>query len=190
MTSHDDSNGPDTDSSSRDRLLDAAIEIAGREGLNAVTYRAVAARVGVAHGLVRHHFGTREQMLIEAFRRAARQDTDDVRLEAGSIEEFGSRLVATLNSSGERQLLQFDETTHAVRGDLPLDNVRGLYERYIAHVHRTLENVGVEDTEGIMSGLVFAALDGVVLQHMVFRDDARTEQLLEQLREVLRRLAQ
>src|SRR4051812_3252600 len=62
--------------SSRDRLLEAAIDIAGRKGLDAVTYRSVASRAGVAHGLVRHYFGSREQLLIEAFRRAASQDSD------------------------------------------------------------------------------------------------------------------
>ena len=189
MTFPDDSTGPGVDSSSRDRLLDAAIEIAGREGLRAVTYRAVAAKAGVAHGLVRHHFGTREQMLIEAFRRAASQDSDEVKLEAASIEEFASGFVATMNATGPRQLLQFDETTQAVRGNLPVDNVRGLYERYIAQVGQTLANVGVRDEDGSVAGFVFATLDGVVLQHMVFRDDARTERLLEQLRDCLRRLA-
>lgn len=189
MTFPDDSTGPGTDSSNRDRLLDAAIEIAGREGLHAVTYRAVAAKAGVAHGLVRHHFGTREQMLIEAFRRAASQDSDEVKLDAASIEDFASGFVPTLNATGARQLLQFDETTHAVRGNLPVDNVRGLYERYIAQVRQTLANVGVQDDDGSVAGFVFATLDGLVLQHMVFRDDARTERLLEQLRDCLRRLA-
>lgn len=189
MTFPDDSTGPGVDSSSRDRLLDAAIEIAGREGLRAVTYRAVAAKAGVAHGLVRHHFGTREQMLIEAFRRAANQDSDDVKLEAASIEEFASGFVATMNATGPRQLLQFDETTQAVRGNLPVDNVRGLYERYIAQVGQTLANVGVRDEDGSVAGFVFATLDGLVLQHMIFRDDARTERLLAQLRDCLRRLA-
>ena len=189
MTFPDDSTGPGVDSSSRDRLLDAAIEIAGREGLRAVTYRAVAAKAGVAHGLVRHHFGTREQMLIEAFRRAANQDSDDVKLEAASIEEFASGFVATMNATGPRQLLQFDETTHALRGNLPVDNVRGLYVRYITQVRRTLANVGVQDEDGSVAGFVFASLDGLVLQHMIFRDDARTERMLEQLRGCLRRLA-
>ena len=189
MTFPEDSTGPGADSSSRDRLLDAAIEIAGREGLRAVTYRAVAAKAGVAHGLVRHHFGTREQMLIEAFRRAANQDSDEVKLEAASIEEFASGFVSTMNATGPRQLLQFDETTQAVRGNLPVDNVRGLYERYIAQVGQTLANVGVRDEDGSVAGFVFATLDGLVLQHMIFRDDARTERMLEQLRGCLRRLA-
>lgn len=174
--------------SSRDRLLDAAMEIGGREGLRAVTYRAVAARAGVAHGLVRHHFGSREQLLTEAFRRAAAKDSDSARLRADSIEDFASTFVESLNASWERALLQFDETTQAIRGGLPIDNVRQQYERYIAQVRHTLNTVGLDD-DGRAASVVFAALDGLVLQHLVFGDDARTEQLLESLRDVVRRLA-
>jgi hypothetical protein len=76
-----------------------------------------------------------------------------------------------------------------VRGNLPVDNVRGLYVRYIAQVSQTLANVGVRDEDGSVAGFVFATLDGLVLQHMIFPDDARTERLLEQLRDCLRRLA-
>ncbi|MBY4013234.1 TetR/AcrR family transcriptional regulator [Rhodococcus fascians] len=188
MNAADDSTEHESDQSTRDRLLDAAIDIAGETGVQAVTYRAVAARVGMAHGLVRHHFGTREQLLIEAFRRAAEQDSDDVGLEANSIDEFASNLVPTLNISRKRQLLQYDETTQAVRGNLPIENVRGLYRRYAAQVRHTLDNAGVPDPDGSISELVFSALDGLVMQHMVFSDDDRTSQLLEQLREVLRRL--
>jgi AcrR family transcriptional regulator len=188
MNAADDSTEHESGQSTRDRLLDAAIDIAGETGAQAVTYRAVAARVGMAHGLVRHHFGTREQLLIEAFRRAATQDSDDVGLEANSIDEFASNLVRTLNTSRKRQLLQYDETTQAVRGNLPVENVRELYRRYAAQVRNTLDNAGVPDPDGIVSELVFSALDGLVLQHMVFSDDHRTAQLLEQLREVLRRM--
>ncbi|MBY6537928.1 TetR/AcrR family transcriptional regulator [Rhodococcus sp. BP-349] len=188
MSAADGSTDSDTDQSTRDRLLDAAIDIAGETGLQAVTYRAVAARVGMAHGLVRHHFGTREQLLVEAFRRAATQDSDQAGLAANSIDEFAAGLVETLNGSRRRQLLQYDETTQAVRGNLPIENVRGLYRRYTAQVGGTLHTAGVPDPDGSVSGLVFSALDGIVLQHMIFADDDRTSQLLEQLREVLRRM--
>ena len=175
--------------SSKDRLLDAAIQIAGREGLSAVTYRAVAARAGVTHGLVRHHFGTREQLLNEAFRRAAEQDSDGVRLRADTIEEFASTFVESFNDSWERSVLQFDETTQAIRGALPMDNIRQQYEGYIDKVRETFTAVGIDDPDGRVAALMFAALDGLTLQHLIFREDLRTEQLLDTLRDVLTRLA-
>lgn len=174
--------------SSKDRLLDAAIEIAGRGGLAAVTYRAVAAKAGVAHGMVRHHFGTREQLLAEAFRRAASKDSDRVRLEAASIDEFASTFVASLNTSWEGPLLQFDETTQAIRGALPIDNIRQQYARYVDKVSRTFDNVGIADADGRVAAVVFAALDGLVLQHLVFGDDERTERCLDALRDIIKTL--
>jgi AcrR family transcriptional regulator len=175
--------------SSKDRLLDAAIQIAGREGRSAVTYRAVAARAGVTHGLVRHHFGTREQLLNEAFRRAAEQDSDGVHLRADTVEEFASTFVDWFNASWERSVLQFDETTQAIRGALPMDNIRQQYEGYIDKVGRTLAAVGIDDPDGRVAALVFAALDGLALQHLIYREDLRTEHVLDALRDILIRLA-
>lgn len=175
--------------SSKDRLLDAAIQIAGRKGLSAVTYRAVAARAGVTHGLVRHHFGTREQLLNEAFRRAAEQDSDGVRLTVDTIEEFASTFVEAFNESWERSVLQFDETTQAIRGALPMDNIRQQYEGYIDKVGQTFAAVGINDPDGRVAALVFAALDGLALQHLIFREDLRTERVLDVLRDILARLA-
>ena len=189
MTSEPDLAREDERLSSKDRLLDAAIQIAGREGLSAVTYRAVAARAGVTHGLVRHHFGTREQLLNEAFRRAAEQDSDGVRLRVDTIEEFASAFVEVFNESWERAVLQFDETTQAIRGALPMDNIRQQYEGYIDKVGQTFGAVGIDDPDGRIAALVFAALDGLALQHLIFRDDLRTEHVLEVLRDILTGLA-
>jgi AcrR family transcriptional regulator len=58
--------GSPTPPSTRDRLLEAVIQIAGREGPHVVTHRSVAARAQVTHGLVRHYFGTRQALLEEA----------------------------------------------------------------------------------------------------------------------------
>lgn len=181
---------PDSEQpSSKDRLLDAAIEIAGREGLPAVTYRAVAARAGVAHGLVRHHFGSREQLLNEAFRRSADRDSDGSRLGTDTIEDFASTFVDWVNASWDGALLQFDETTQAIRGGLPIDNIRQHYERYLGKVSQTFDSIGVADPDGRVAALVFAALDGLVLQHLIFRDDLRTENVLDALRDILARVA-
>lgn len=169
----------------RSRLLEAAIQIAGTEGQDKVTYRSVAARAGVTHGLVRFHFGTREALLTEAFEYAARRDAAEARLLTDDIETFGSELVRTISDGGGRQILQYDFLLRAVRGGAPMDRVTALYDFYIDQVAGTLENLELDDPDGSLAAMVFATLDGLVLQHAIYGSAERTEQVLRQLRTVL-----
>ena len=42
----------------REKILDAVLELVGLEGPSAVTYRSVAERAGVAQGVMTYHFGS------------------------------------------------------------------------------------------------------------------------------------
>lgn len=57
----------------REELVRAAIALVARKGFAAVTLRDVAAEVGVAHGLIRHYFASREALLAAAFDTAVRE---------------------------------------------------------------------------------------------------------------------
>lgn len=54
----------------RARLADAILDVAGREGIEHVTLRAVAAEAGVSMGQVQHYFTTKEEMLLYAIHHA------------------------------------------------------------------------------------------------------------------------
>lgn len=47
----------------RQQLLESAFAVAARDGLDALTIRAVAAEAGLSHGLVLFHFGSKEGLL-------------------------------------------------------------------------------------------------------------------------------
>lgn len=175
--------------STRDRLLQAVIEIAGREGQHMVTYRSVAARASVTHGLVRHYFGTREAMLNEAMQLAARQDLDVITLSTDSVNDFASGTVEALAENWHRQFLMFDLTLNAIRGVGDREAPVELYDSVIAEVSQTLRNLGVDDPGGTRAALLLAALDGVILQHVLYGSDERTEAMLAHLRELLGLLA-
>jgi AcrR family transcriptional regulator len=49
----------------RRQILDAALQVAARDGLRSLTLRGVAAEAGLSHGLVLFHFG-RKQALVDA----------------------------------------------------------------------------------------------------------------------------
>lgn len=53
----------DQPESSRERILEAALTLLGREGLEALSFRRVAAGAGVALGLAHYHFGSKEKLL-------------------------------------------------------------------------------------------------------------------------------
>ena len=51
----------------REQILAATLRLVARDGFARVTLRDVAAEVGVVHGLIRHYFATREQLVAAAF---------------------------------------------------------------------------------------------------------------------------
>jgi AcrR family transcriptional regulator len=56
---------PDRGSSTRDRILASALELAGREGLGALTTRRVAREAGVNLGLLHYYFESKEALVGE-----------------------------------------------------------------------------------------------------------------------------
>jgi AcrR family transcriptional regulator len=56
------------DSSNRQRLLDAAVACIAEEGYYRASSNHIARRAGVTWGVIQHHFGTREQLLLEVAR--------------------------------------------------------------------------------------------------------------------------
>lgn len=62
----------------RGAIVDAALAVARRKGLGATTVRDVATEMGTSSGLVHHYFDSMDDVLAEAFARAARRDLDAV----------------------------------------------------------------------------------------------------------------
>ena len=67
----------------RVEILDAAIEIFGNRGFAGGSLQEIADRVGMTHAGVLHHFGSKEQLLIEVL--AHRDRTDVAHLEGRHI---------------------------------------------------------------------------------------------------------
>jgi AcrR family transcriptional regulator len=54
-----------TKPSTRERILDAALTILGRDGFHGLTTRAIADEVGINQALINYHFGTKDKLLLE-----------------------------------------------------------------------------------------------------------------------------
>src|SRR5688500_9316075 len=122
----------------RDALLGAAIRVVARRGLRHLTYRAVAEEAGVTHGLVAHHFGSRDALIEEALAYAVRTSVTGSVLEAGTgrIDDFVTGLSGMVQDDPDLQAFQYELLLEARRSPELLPHVRALYDEYHAAAER------------------------------------------------------
>ncbi len=159
-------------------------------GFAGLTYRAVAAEAGVTHGLVSYHFGSLEAMISEALALAADEAISDSRMSvsSGELDTFANRISTLVSEHTEAQSYQFELTFEARRRPELAGQIRALYENYYAVIERSLMALGVS-RDPALTRLVFAALDGLVLQQLIFGDAGATDASIERLQELLATLA-
>lgn len=88
----------------REEILAAAAAIAVEEGLERITLRAVADRLGVRAGLITHYFPAAEDLVVEAFERAAIAEREHFFAPDGTPLERLARFVAHIESGASRPL--------------------------------------------------------------------------------------
>lgn len=158
----------------RDALLSAVVQVVAEKGLRGVTYRSVAARAGVNHTLVTHHFGSIEGLLIATMEWAVQRSIDETELAhvADFDGRFADSLMAAVSSEPELQLFQFEMMLEARRRPEILPIVERLYGNYVGTVEAALRQRGM-DTEGEAALAIFAALDGLMLQFLTLGKAAK-----------------
>ncbi|MFI5659980.1 TetR/AcrR family transcriptional regulator [Streptomyces sp. NPDC051684] len=176
----------------RTALLDAAVRVVAQGGLRKLTYRAVAQEAGVTHGLVVHHFGSRDALIEEAVNHAIHSSLGSSALGDGTGRpaDFSSGLVDMVESGPELQAFQYELLLEARRRPELLPHLRSLYEEYFEATRRELERMLPGPVDRGTYRLVFAALEGLVLHQLVFGEREATEEALDRLRSLLTDLAQ
>lgn len=173
------------DVSGRSALLRATVVVVASGGLRALTYRAVAAEAGVSHGLVRHHFGTRDQLIAEAMEYAIDESLrgSNMLKDALTVEEFAGGIESLADREAGIQSFQYELLLESRRRP----ELRPLAERHYAAyreaIRRQLQRLGVVDDE--LAELIWFALDGIVFKQLVLPEDAtravrRIRSLVEQ----------
>ena len=170
----------------REALLRAVVRVVARSGFAGLTYRAVAKEAGVTHGLVTYHFGSRDAMVHEALAWAASDAIRDSHIQVadGGLPEFAESLAELVATEPDAQAFQFELALEARRRPALRPEVRALYENYFGVIERSLEALDLSD-DPVLARLVFAALDGIVLQQLIFGDGEATDASLERLRSIL-----
>ena len=171
-------------------LLRAVPKTVAKLGFRGLTYRALAAEAGVTYGLISYHFGTREALIEEAAKLAAEEAITGSILvpESGEIDDFASGLTTLLREDPSGQAFQFDLVTEAMRNKKLHPSVVTLYTRYIDAVDDALREFGIDD-DPYLARVIFAALDGLTLQQLIFEDEGETEKAIVRLREIIAAVA-
>jgi AcrR family transcriptional regulator len=174
----------------REALLNAAVRVVARGGLRKLTYRAVAEEAGVTHGLVVHHFGSRDALIEEALAHTIRTSLSTSALEPGTgkVADFSTGLSDMVTADPGTQAFQYELLLESRRRPELLPQLRALYDEYFEATRRELNRMLPAGADQAMTRLVFAALDGLVLHQLVLGEPEVTDAALEQLRALLRLL--
>ncbi|MHB1536979.1 MAG: TetR/AcrR family transcriptional regulator [Solirubrobacteraceae bacterium] len=170
----------------REALLTAAARVIARDGFGGLTYRSVAEAAGTTHGLVSYHFGSRDNLIHETVLKACRDAVEGARLEpeSGRLEDFASGLSTLAAEASDEQVLQFELALEATRRKELVPEVRTLYEQYFAVTRNALASFGLEPHDALVR-LVFAALDGITLQQLIYDRPQDTEASIAALRKLI-----
>lgn len=156
-------------------------------GLRALTYRAVAAEAGVSHGLVRHHFGTRDQLIAEAMEYAIDQSLRESNMLRGAltVDEFAGGIESLADREAEIQSFQYELLLECRRRPELRPLAVRHYQAYHEAISRQLRRLGVEDLD--LTELIWFALDAIVFKQLVAPEDPT--RAVRRIRELVRAAA-
>ncbi|MEU5893545.1 TetR family transcriptional regulator [Streptomyces sp. NPDC047461] len=174
----------------REALLNAAVRVVAQGGLRRLTYRAVAQEAGTTHGLVVHHFGSRDALIEEALAHAIRTSLNTSALEPGTgkVADFSVGVSDMVTADPDIQAFQYELLLESRRRPELLPHLRALYDEYFDASGRELARMLPDGAGRPLTRLVFAALDGLVLHQLVFGEPETTDAAIEELRALLRLL--
>lgn len=167
----------------KEALLRATIVVVARGGLRALTYRAVAAEAGLSHGLVRHHFGTRDQLIAQAMEFAIDESLRGSNMLRADLStaEFAAGIESLAEREGDIQAFQYELLLEARRRPELQPHAERHYRAYREAIFGQLARLGV--TDSAFAEVVWFALDAIVFTQLVLPGDVT--QALQRLRTLI-----
>ena len=182
----------------RARLVDAAIEVMGREGVAHTTTRAIVAEAGMQIGVFHYCFRSKEELVLEVIRTISRRTFAVVTDGLGSsgdpadiIRRAARVYWADIAARPLQHLLSYELTQHALRQPGEEEAAVVQYAGYYAGLEGLLTNVAA--TGGFrwrtpvdqLARFTLATIEGITIQWLVGRDESMTLRLLDQLADYL-----
>ena len=170
----------------REALCAALVRVVARSGLDGVTYRSVAKEAGLSHGAASYHFATRDEMIQEALLWASRHSIQTSRIAVdGGLDELAGDLPQLMTDFPEEAMFSFELVLASVRRPELASDIRASYYEFVDAVRASLENLGFGDSLEL-ARVVFATIDGLSIQHLIYRDRRATEEGVKVLQGLLR----
>lgn len=193
----------------RTHLIEAAIGLAERKGVAAVTTRDVAQAAGVSLGVVHYCFENKDALMTEVVKTLTTELRDSVD-EDPNVVEWAEEGIDALRSlvrmalavmwhdverTPQRQLLTYEITTYALREGEASSERLGIAREQYAYNDATLRSV-LEKVSAltattwtlpvdVLSRLLLSMIDGLVLRWLVEEDSATANQQLDRIADIL-----
>ena len=184
----------------RKTILDASVRLMTREGLRAVTHRAVAREAGVPLAATTYYFDSKEELLTEALRLLVTHEIDllsarsaELGAEISTPDQLASALADALTARGEEDrrmlLAKFEIYLEAARNPALREPVARWMETFQGLAEGALAAAGAPDPKR-SAPLMVAAIDGL-LTHALTRglEGGDLAELRDQLERLISALA-
>lgn len=170
----------------REALIEAAIRVVAGQGMRNLTNRSIAKEAGVAHGLIRHHFGSVEALVEAALMETIEHSVEFLQMNPGSgdVEDFVRNLVPGVQSMSEELIFQYQVMIDAQRDPRLQEHLALLHRRYRQVIHSALKDMNAPCDEGMVE-LVYSTLEGIVFHQLIHVDVVSIEAALTRLRSIL-----
>ncbi|EME51049.1 TetR family transcriptional regulator [Rhodococcus ruber BKS 20-38] len=167
----------------REALLAAAVHVVATTGLRNLTYRAVAREAQVTHGLVAHHFGTRDALIKAALQFSVENSVTSIstRPGTGDVTAIFAGLIQMVEDHPDDQAFQYELILESRRRPELRPQVEALYQTYRTALRTELAHGGIHCDEA-MAHMFIAAADGLIFQQLILGHSDFNAAALEHLR--------
>lgn len=170
----------------RAQIVEAAVVVALREGIDRMTTRRVAQQAGVAVGVLHYCFGTRDALLREVITDLVTDTSQSMASVFDGEGDLRSRLnraievfCSSVEANPERHLLTYEMTTWTLRNPEFADLGTWLYDCYYGATEAFFDHLAqvTEVTWSVpmstLARFMVALNEGVTLAWLIDRDGAR-----------------
>jgi len=174
----------------REKLLHASVEIIKEKGYSAASAKEIASRAGITWGAAQHHFGTKEEILLEILKRSHRRFIDrmaDLSLRDGTVSERASRFVDLMWEHYQEDLyLAALEILSAMRDFEYQGALKPFADEHLDQLREIFPESEIR-TDLLQEALLFAhfCLTGMTLERVLDRTTLNVEAHLRRCKKVV-----